>query len=95
MQSLAPSAATAMTEGLYPKETLLGLGPELVSPAVVALTPADAPTRKIMLAGAGCFEQANITMTRGLMGMQYLVLRRGPMTSGAPPFLSVKSCLTL
>lgn len=63
---LAPSAATAMTDGLYPKEALAGLGPELVSPAVVALSSPAAPTRKVVLAGAGCFEQANITMTRGI-----------------------------
>ena len=63
---LAPSAATAMTNGLYSGEALAGLGPELVSPAVVALTGPDAPTRRIILAGAGCFEQANVTMTAGL-----------------------------
>ena len=63
---LAPSAATAMTSGLYPSEALEGLGPELVSPAVIALIGPDAPTRRILLAGAGCFEQANVTMTRGV-----------------------------
>lgn len=63
---LAPSAATAMTDGLYPVEALAGLGPEMVSPAVLALVAEDAPTRRILLAGAGCFEQANITMTRGV-----------------------------
>lgn len=63
---LAPSAATAMTNALYPQEALEGLGPELVSPAVLALTGADAPTRRILLAGAGSFEQANITMTKGV-----------------------------
>lgn len=63
---LAPSAATAMTNNLYPSEALEGLGPELVSPAVIALTGPNAPTRRILLAGAGCFEQANVTMTRGV-----------------------------
>lgn len=63
---LAPSAATAMTNELYPAAALEGLGPELVSPAVIALTAPDAPTRRILLAGAGCFEQANVTMTRGI-----------------------------
>lgn len=63
---LAPSAATAMTRGLYPDEALDGLGPELVSPAVLALTGPDAPTRTILLAGAGSFEQAHVTMTRGI-----------------------------
>ena len=63
---LAPSAATAMTNGLYSEEALAGLGADLVSPAVLALVGPDAPTRRILLAGAGCFEQANITMTQGL-----------------------------
>lgn len=63
---LAPSAATAMTNGLYSDAALRGLGPELVSPGLVALVGPDAPTRRILLAGAGAFEQANITMTRGL-----------------------------
>ena len=63
---LAPSAATAMTNGLYPAEALAGLGPDMVSPAILALVAADAPTRRILLAGAGCFEQANITMTKGI-----------------------------
>ncbi len=63
---LAPSASTAMTDGLYPPEALAGLGPALVSPAVLALAAPDAPTRRIILAGAGSFEEAHITMTRGL-----------------------------
>ncbi|MDG2534413.1 SDR family NAD(P)-dependent oxidoreductase [Sphingomonas sp. HITSZ_GF] len=63
---LAPSAATAMTNGLYADEMLAGLGASLVSPAVVALAAEDAPSRAILLAGAGSFEQAHVTMTRGL-----------------------------
>ncbi len=63
---LAPSAATAMTDGLYPAEALEGMDPELVSPAVVVLSAPNAPTRTILLAGAGCFEQAHVTMTRGI-----------------------------
>lgn len=63
---LAPSAATQMTENLYSAEDLKGLSSDLVSPGVVALAAADAPTRMILLAGAGAFEQANITMTRGV-----------------------------
>jgi hypothetical protein len=38
----------------------------MVSPAIVALAAEDAPNRAILLAGAGSFEQAHITMTRGL-----------------------------
>lgn len=63
---LAPSAATGMTDGLYSPEMLAGLDPALVSPAVVALASDGAPTRAILLAGAGSFEAAHVTMTRGL-----------------------------
>jgi len=63
---LAPSAATAMTEGLLPPEALALLTPEAVSPGLLALVADDAPTRMILLAGAGSFESANITMTRGV-----------------------------
>jgi NAD(P)-dependent dehydrogenase (short-subunit alcohol dehydrogenase family) len=63
---LAPSAATGMTEGVLPHETLMGLAPEKVSPGLVALVGDDAPTRMILLAGAGSFECAHVTMTRGV-----------------------------
>lgn len=63
---LAPSAATGMTEGVLPLETLVGLAPEKVSPGLVALVGDDAPTRMILLAGAGSFECAHVTMTRGV-----------------------------
>ncbi|WP_439471799.1 SDR family NAD(P)-dependent oxidoreductase [Brevundimonas sp.] len=63
---LAPSAATQMTEGLYSDDDLKGLSTDLVSPGVVALAADSAPTRTILLAGAGAFEQAHITMTQGI-----------------------------
>jgi NAD(P)-dependent dehydrogenase (short-subunit alcohol dehydrogenase family) len=63
---LAPSAATQMTEGLYSPEDLKGLSTDLVSPGVVALASEGAPTRTILLAGSGAFEQAHVTMTRGV-----------------------------
>ncbi|MGQ3113672.1 MAG: SDR family NAD(P)-dependent oxidoreductase, partial [Brevundimonas sp.] len=48
---LAPSAATGMTNDLYTPEVLAGLGPHLVSPAVVVLAGEEAPTRAVILAG--------------------------------------------
>lgn len=63
---LAPSAATQMTAGLYSEEDLKGLSADLVSSGVVALAAEGAPTRVILLAGAGAFEQAHVTMTRGI-----------------------------
>ncbi|HEY1263298.1 MAG TPA: SDR family NAD(P)-dependent oxidoreductase [Terriglobales bacterium] len=63
---LAPSAATQMTGNLLAPEDLAELSPDRVSPAVVALASTTAPTKRIMLAGAGSFEQAHITMTQGV-----------------------------
>jgi len=63
---LAPSAATAMTNGLYSEQVLQDISPDLVSPAVVALASSEAPTRTILLAGGGSVEAAHITMTRGV-----------------------------
>ncbi|ELY3880525.1 SDR family NAD(P)-dependent oxidoreductase [Pseudomonas aeruginosa] len=63
---LAPTAATAMTEGLMSENALAALRPEAVSPGLVALVGTQAPNRSILLAGAGCFESAHITMTQGV-----------------------------
>lgn len=63
---LAPSAATAMTENILPPEALARLVPERVSPGLLPLVSDDAPSRMILLAGAGSFECAHITMTQGV-----------------------------
>jgi NAD(P)-dependent dehydrogenase (short-subunit alcohol dehydrogenase family) len=63
---LAPSAATQMTGELWAPEELAALEPQRVSPAVVALASERAPTKCILLAGAGSFKLAHITMTRGV-----------------------------
>ncbi|MBT9528043.1 MAG: SDR family NAD(P)-dependent oxidoreductase, partial [Rhizobacter sp.] len=63
---LAPSAATAMTASVLPPEALARLTPQSVSPGLIPLVVEDAPTRMILLAGAGSFECAHVTMTRGL-----------------------------
>lgn len=63
---LAPSAATAMTENVLPPEALARLTPSHVSPGLIALVGEEAPTRMILLAGAGSFECAHITMTQGV-----------------------------
>ena len=63
---LAPSAATGMTEGVLPPQALASLAPEKVSPGLIALVGDDAPTRMVLLAGAGSFECAHVTMTQGV-----------------------------
>ena len=52
---LAPTAGTAMTEGLMPEPVFKLLSPEAVSPAIVFLAGPDAPSRKVLGAGGGSF----------------------------------------
>jgi NAD(P)-dependent dehydrogenase (short-subunit alcohol dehydrogenase family) len=63
---LAPTAATGMTHGILPPDALERLAPVKVSPALIPLVVEDAPTRMILLAGAGSFEAAHVTMTQGI-----------------------------
>ncbi len=66
VNALAPTAATRMTEGLLPPEVLAVLKPEAVVPAMLVLASEQAPTRTILCAGAGTYEAAHITLTRGV-----------------------------
>lgn len=66
VNSLAPTAATRMTESLFPQEFLQALQPSDVVPAMLVLASEQAPTRAILCAGAGGFEAANITLTPGI-----------------------------
>lgn len=63
---LAPTAGTRMLEGILPQEMLDLLVPEAVSPGVLALVAENAPNRTILCAGAGGFEQAHISLTKGI-----------------------------
>ncbi len=63
---LAPTAATRMTEGLMSEEVLQALRPEAVVPAMLVLASEEAPNRAILCAGAGTFEAAYVTLTKGV-----------------------------
>ena len=65
VNALAPTAATRMTEDLFPPDMLEAFGPEAVVPAMLVLASDAAPTRTVLCAGAGGFEAANITLTQG------------------------------
>ncbi|MDH4449735.1 MAG: SDR family NAD(P)-dependent oxidoreductase [Rhodoferax sp.] len=65
VNSLAPTAATRMTEGLMPAAVLEALQPDAVVPAMLLLASEDAPTRVTLCAGAGHFGAAHVTLTRG------------------------------
>ncbi len=63
---LAPTARTRMTEHLFPQDMMAAFGPESVVPAMLVLAGTDAPTRTTLCAGAGAFEAAHVTLTRGV-----------------------------
>ena len=64
---LAPTAATRMTENVMPEAVLALLRAEAVTPGLLALVADDAPTRAILCAGAGAFERAHVTLTKGIV----------------------------
>ncbi len=66
VNSLAPIAATRMTEDLMTPDVLALLQPEAVTPAVIFLASEDAPTRQILAAGAGVFARVVISETPGI-----------------------------
>ncbi len=66
VNSLAPTAATRMTNGLYPEAMLNAIQASDVVPAMLVLASQDAPNRTILCAGAGSFEAAHISLTKGV-----------------------------
>ncbi len=66
VNTLAPTAATAMTEGLLPPEAAALLAPETIVPSLLWLVSEDAPSRLILSAGGGCFAATRITETPGI-----------------------------
>lgn len=66
VNTIAPAAATRMTEDIMPADLLAQMGPETVVPAALFLVSEDAPTKAIIAAGAGGFERAYITLTQGI-----------------------------
>jgi NAD(P)-dependent dehydrogenase (short-subunit alcohol dehydrogenase family) len=66
VNTIAPLAATRMTEDLMPPALLEKMGPETVVPAAVFLVSDEAPTNVILNAGGGGIERAYVTLTRGI-----------------------------
>jgi NAD(P)-dependent dehydrogenase (short-subunit alcohol dehydrogenase family) len=65
VNSLAPTAATRMTEDLFPPEMLSAFNPETVVPAALFLVSDDAPSNMIVGAGGGVVQAAYVTLTPG------------------------------
>jgi NAD(P)-dependent dehydrogenase (short-subunit alcohol dehydrogenase family) len=66
VNTIAPIAATRMTEDILPPEAFKAFDPVNVVPAALFLVSEDAPTNTIMGAGAGYFHTAHVTMTQGM-----------------------------
>ena len=66
VNTIAPLAATRMTEDLMPPELLAKMGPPTVAPAALYLVSEDAPSNVILNAGGGGFERTYVTLTRGI-----------------------------
>jgi NAD(P)-dependent dehydrogenase (short-subunit alcohol dehydrogenase family) len=65
VNTIAPTAATRMTEDIFPPELLARFQPGEVAPAALFLVSEEAPTNVILGAGAGVVQAAYVTLTRG------------------------------
>ena len=67
VNTLAPVAATRMTEDILPEEAFKLFGPENVVPAALFLVSEEAPSNAIVGAGAGAYHSAWVTMNKGVV----------------------------
>jgi NAD(P)-dependent dehydrogenase (short-subunit alcohol dehydrogenase family) len=65
VNTIAPTAATRMTEDIFPPDLLALFSPENVVPAALYLVSEDAPSNMIVGAGAGVVQAAYVTLTPG------------------------------
>ena len=65
VNTIAPTAATRMTEDIFPPELLALFGPENVVPAALYLVSEEAPSNMIVGAGGGVVQAAYVTLTPG------------------------------
>jgi NAD(P)-dependent dehydrogenase (short-subunit alcohol dehydrogenase family) len=65
VNTIAPTAATRMTEDIFPPDLLALFKPENVVPAALFLVSEEAPSNAIVGAGAGVVQAAYVTLTPG------------------------------
>src|SRR3954462_9692812 len=65
VNTIAPTAATRMTEDIFPPEMLGLFNPDNVVPAALYLVSDDAPSNMIVGAGGGVVQAAYVTLTPG------------------------------
>lgn len=63
---LSPTAATRMTEDILTEDMLETLDPVLATPAAVFLVSEQAPTRTVLLAGAGSYATLEVRESEGI-----------------------------
>lgn len=66
VNSIAPTAATRMTEDLLPQQVLDIMGPETIAPGALFMVSEEAPTKTILGAGAGVFAVSQMVESRGV-----------------------------
>jgi len=66
VNTIAPTAATRMTEDIFPPDLLALFNPDNVVPAALYLVSQEAPSGAIVGAGAGVVQAAYITLTPGV-----------------------------
>jgi len=67
VNALAPSAATRMTEDIFPEETFAAFDPEHVAAAALFLVSREAPMNAIVGAAGGVYQGAWVTMNDGVL----------------------------
>jgi NAD(P)-dependent dehydrogenase (short-subunit alcohol dehydrogenase family) len=65
VNTIAPTAATRMTEDIFPPEMLSLFNPDNVAPAALYLVSDEAPSNMIVGAGGGVVQAAYVTLTPG------------------------------
>jgi NAD(P)-dependent dehydrogenase (short-subunit alcohol dehydrogenase family) len=65
VNTIAPTAATRMTQDIFPPDLLALFNPDNVVPAALYLVSQDAPSNMIVGAGAGVVQAAYVTLTPG------------------------------
>jgi NAD(P)-dependent dehydrogenase (short-subunit alcohol dehydrogenase family) len=65
VNTLAPTAATRMTEDIFPSHLLAAFNPDNVVPAALFLVSEAAPSNVIVGAGGGVVQAAYVTLTPG------------------------------
>ena len=66
VNTIAPTAATRMTEDIFPPEMIAAFNPENVVPDALFLVSEDSPNNAIVGAGAGVVQAAYVTLTPGV-----------------------------